>query len=251
MGQGIRALCKKDWAVRVVFGGEEVYSSSAKFFPNYLNCERVECPFLWRDIVPRQYVCSLVHFAWHMHRLQWAQIILSPNKKVIRQRAESLRGNPGDLCMTPRSCCMSVLAHGVPECPSWRIDRPDTLLAFLGSWSAGQTSLWAEGRFALAQRSPTLVGSVCRDNIPTTGQGWYTGQSHRYAVASVMPSRGWNPLLQPELDELHVKQTMLKYHKAQHSLESFERTGGTFLYGGRVVLNCRGSLRWESCSYSR
>ncbi len=34
MDQGIRALCKKDWAVRVIFGGEEVYSSSAKDFPN-------------------------------------------------------------------------------------------------------------------------------------------------------------------------------------------------------------------------
>ncbi len=36
VSQGIRALCKKDWAVRVVFGGEEAYSSSAKDFPNFL-----------------------------------------------------------------------------------------------------------------------------------------------------------------------------------------------------------------------
>ncbi len=46
VGQGIRALCKKDWAVRFVFGGEVVYSSSAKDFPNSLNRERVERPFL-------------------------------------------------------------------------------------------------------------------------------------------------------------------------------------------------------------
>ncbi len=46
MGQGIRALCEKDWAVRVVFGGEKVYLSSAKDFPNFLNRERVERLFL-------------------------------------------------------------------------------------------------------------------------------------------------------------------------------------------------------------
>ncbi len=91
VGQGIRALCKKDWAVRVVFGGKEVYSSSAKDFPNFLNHEWVERPFLWRDIVPWQHVCSLVYFAWHMSRLQWAQIVQSPHKQVIRQRGESLR----------------------------------------------------------------------------------------------------------------------------------------------------------------
>ncbi len=59
MGQGIRTLYKKDWAVRVVFGGEDVYSSFAKDFPNSLNREQVERPFLWRDVVPRQHVCSL------------------------------------------------------------------------------------------------------------------------------------------------------------------------------------------------
>ncbi len=28
--------------------------------------------------------------------------------------------------MTPRTCCLSVLAHGVPVCPAGRIDRPDS-----------------------------------------------------------------------------------------------------------------------------
>ncbi len=73
-------------------------------------------------------------------------------------------------------------------------------------------------------------------------------------VASVMPGREWNPLLQPELDGSHVKQTQLKYrrsrcHKTQHSLKSFERTGGTFLEGGRVALNCHGSLLDDSCCH--
>ncbi len=43
------------------------------------------------------------------------------------------RGRPGDLCMTPRTYCMSILAHGVTECPAGRIDRPGTPLAFPGS----------------------------------------------------------------------------------------------------------------------
>ncbi len=41
-------------------------------------------------------------------------------------RVASRRGCPGDLCMTPRTCCLSVLAHGVPVCPAGRIDRPDS-----------------------------------------------------------------------------------------------------------------------------
>ncbi len=60
--------------------------------------------------------------------------------------------------------------------------------------------------------------------------------------------RGWNPLLQPEMDmNGHVKQTQPKYrqsrcHKAQHSLESIERLGGPFLGGSRVAQNFHGSL---------
>ncbi len=91
VGQGIRAPYKEDWAVRVVIEGEEVYSSLAKDFTNFLNRELVKHPFLRRDIVPRQHVCSLVYFARHMCRLQRAQIVLGPHKKVVRQRAESLR----------------------------------------------------------------------------------------------------------------------------------------------------------------
>ncbi len=71
--------------------GEKVYLSSAKDFPDFLNRERVEHPFLWGDIVSWQHVCSLVHFSRHMRRPQWAQICLSPDKKVIRQHAEALR----------------------------------------------------------------------------------------------------------------------------------------------------------------
>ncbi len=48
-------------------------------------------------------------------------------------RGASRRGRAGDLCMTPRSCCLSVPAHGVPLCPAGRINRHGTLPASLGS----------------------------------------------------------------------------------------------------------------------
>ncbi len=90
-GPGHPCSLKKRLGSESCLRSKEVYSSSAKDFPNSLNRERVECPFLWRAIVPRQQVCSLVHFSRHMRCLQWAQMFLSPHKKVVRQRAESLR----------------------------------------------------------------------------------------------------------------------------------------------------------------
>ncbi len=139
MGQGIRALCKKDWAVRVVSGGEEVYSSSAKDFPNSLNRERVERPFLWRKIVSAPWF-----------------ILPGTCKPFSERRVASRPGRPGDLAMTPQTCCLSVLAHGVPECPAGRIYRPDTLLAFLGSWCADPTPLRTTGRRSVCPRTAAL-----------------------------------------------------------------------------------------------
>ncbi len=68
-------------------------------------------------------------------------------------RVASRRGRPGDLCMTPRICCLSVLARGFPECLAGRIDRPDTLLALLGSWCAGPTPLRTIGRRLVCPRT--------------------------------------------------------------------------------------------------
>ncbi len=138
MGHCICAPCNKDWAVRVVFAGEEVYSSLAKVFPNFLNRELVKHPFLWRD-VPRQHACSLVQFAQHMHCLQRVQIVLCPHKRVVHQHAESLWDETALVFYVwyHRRACLSVLAHGVPVCPVGWIDRPDILLAFLSSWCAG------------------------------------------------------------------------------------------------------------------
>ncbi len=70
VGQGIRSLCKKDWAAWAVFGGKEVYSSSAKDFPNYLNHERVESPFLWRD--SSSTCLTGTYIAFSERRLFWA-----------------------------------------------------------------------------------------------------------------------------------------------------------------------------------
>ncbi len=117
-------------------------------------------------------------------------------------RVSSRRGCPGDLCMTPRTCCLSVLAHGVPVCPKGRIDSFSDQRLKVG---------WPP-----AQRSPTLVESLCRDNIlctvskitPCFSQKRSLQRtqvpSHCNAVASVTPSRRWNSLLQPELDRSHV-----------------------------------------------
>ncbi len=93
------------------------------------------------------------------------------------------------------------------------------------SWQPSFCAPCLESRLALARRGPS--------NRP--------GLIHR----PESPLRRWNLLLQPELDGSHVKQTQLKYrrsrcHMSPHFLESFEQTGGTFLEGGRVVLNCCG-----------
>ncbi len=117
-----------------------------------------------------------------------------------------------DLCMTPQTCCLSVLTHGVPLCLAGRIDS---------SWCAGPTRTkdrrsvclrtalskhcwkrlsWQPSFCAPCLRSCLALIMPCF-SLPT-GQGWYTGLSHCYAVASVTP---WNPLLQLELDGAHAK----------------------------------------------
>ncbi len=135
MGQGICALCEKYWAVRVVFGGKEVYSTSAKDFPNFLNRERLECP------IPLRRRCSLstslilgsscpAHVSPSVSA-DWSEPTQEGHSPACR--VASRRGRPGDLGITPRTCCLSVLAHGVPVCPAGRIDWHGTLLAFLDS----------------------------------------------------------------------------------------------------------------------
>ncbi len=63
-------------------------------------------------------------------------------------RVTSRWGCPGELCMTPRTCCLSILAHGVPIWPVGRIDRPDILLAFIGSKY--------QSRLQLGQNEPVI-----------------------------------------------------------------------------------------------
>ncbi len=181
-------------------------------------------------------------------------------------RVASRRGHPGDLCMKPRTCCLNVLAHGVPVCLAGRIDRPGTLLAFLGSWSptpprtkdrrsvclctvlpnpcwkrlSWQPSFCApclRSRLALARGGPYIV------------QGWYTGPSHHYAVCPWRQAvNGTLCFCQNWMGRMWGRMWS-RCHNAQQFMESFARTGGPFLEGSRVALNCHRSLRWNSCCH--
>ncbi len=249
---------------------------------DFLNRE-LERPFLWGEVVPLQHVCSLVHFARHMRYLQWAQIGLSPHKKVIRQPAEALRDEACDLCITPRTCCLSVLAHGVPLCPAGRIDRHGTLLAFLGSWCAGPTPLRTKDQRSVCLHTvlpnpcwkhlswqPSFCAQ-CLGSLLILARGDLSKKIYPYfSQRRPLPGppglihRPKLPLLggvhdaKPWMEPTALARTgwvtceALKYwrsccHKAQHFLESFEWTGGHFLEGSRVALNRSGSLRWDSC----
>ncbi len=109
------------------------------------------------------------------------------------------------------------------------------------NWQAQQTAsiskklMWkplstfepmAKGRFAFAQRPPTCVGGVCRDNFPGVdqphvhallhppwvlpgGQGCYTGLIHPDMQASVTPCVVWNLWFQPALKGAHAEQAQL------------------------------------------
>ncbi len=56
-------------------------------------------------------------------------------------------------------------------------------------------------------------------------------------------------LLASQMKQIQPSTGECRSHKAQHLLESFERTGGAFLEGSRVVLNLHGSLRWDGCCH--
>ncbi len=164
MDQGIYALCEKDWVVRVVFRGKEVYSSSAKDFPICLNREWVDRPFLWGDVVPWQHVCSLVHFDQHMHRLHWAQIGLSPHKKVVRQRTVSLRD----------------------EAALVIYDTTDLLSEHTSTWCPRMSSRknWQAWHTACISRQ-----LMCRPDSSS-------GQRHSEGTAHSLPSHSAQPLLE-------------------------------------------------------
>ncbi len=106
MGQGIRALCEKDWAVRVVFGGEEVYSSPATDFKNCMNRERINFPeetLFFDNMSAPWFILPGTCVAFSADCSEPTQEGRSPACRVA-----SRRGRPGDLCMTPRTCCLCV-----------------------------------------------------------------------------------------------------------------------------------------------
>ncbi len=167
----------------------------------------------------------------------------------------SRRGRPGDLCMTPQTCCLSILAHGVPECLAGRIDRPDTLLAFLGSWCAGPTPLRTKGRWSVCPRiappQPLLEASVATTFLlftvsritPRFSQKGSLQRARADTQVWVTVTR-WRPWRQAGDGTLCFSQNWMG---RMWSRPSWSTQGGTFLEGGRVALNCRGSLRWDSC----
>ncbi len=135
MGQGTRAPSKKDWVVRVVFGGEEVYSRSAKDFPKFSEPRAGGA-----SILPKRHcsltTCQLLGSFCPAHASPSVSADCSESTQEGCSpacRVALRRGRPSDLCMTLRTCYLSVLAHDVSECTAGRIDRADTLLAFLGS----------------------------------------------------------------------------------------------------------------------
>ncbi len=149
-------------------------------------------------------------------------------------RVASRRGRPGDLCMSPRTCCLNVLAHGVPECLAGRIDRPDTLRAFPGSWCAGLTPL-REHRPKVGLPSHSAPQPLLETSVVTTfllcavsritprfsqKGSLQRARADTQVWVTVTRWRPWsqaadgNPLLQPELDGPHVKQTQLKYRQS-------------------------------------
>ncbi len=168
--------------------------------------------------------------AFSERKLFWAHTRMSFNS-MQSWSMESLRDEAAlVIYLTPRTCCLSVLAHGVRVCPAGRVDRPDTLLAFLGSLCAGPIPLRTIDRRSVCPRTalpnpwwkrlswqpsfcaPCLESCLAlARGFPPTGQGWYTDPSHHYAVVSVTPSHGCNSLFQPELDGSHMKQTQPKY----------------------------------------
>ncbi len=144
--------------------------------------------------------CHIVPFAWEedslfldMRCLQWAQIEPTQEGRSPACRVASRWGRPGYLCMTPQTCCLSVLAH---VCPAGRIDRPGTLLAFLGSWCACPTPSLTKDRRSVCPRTtlpnpcwkrlswqPSFCAPCVRSrpaSVSPMGQGWNTGMSHLF-----------------------------------------------------------------------
>ncbi len=170
--------------------------------------------------------------AFSERKLFWAHTRMSFNS-MQSWSMESLRDEAAlVIYLIPRTCCPSVLAHGVRVCPAGRVDRPDTLLAFLGSLCAGPIPLQTIDRRSVCPRTalpnpywkrlswqPSFC-APCLESCLALARG---GSSNRPGLihrpesllrgASVTPSHGCNSLFQPELDGLHMKQTQPKYRR--------------------------------------
>ncbi len=103
-------------------------------------------------------------------------------------------------CMTPRTCCLSTPAHGVPVCPAGRIDRPDTLAEFLDSWCAGPTPFRTKDRRSVCTR--TALPNHCWKRLPSQPSFSAPCLGSRLALAIRSPSNGMAPQWRPFEPEL-------------------------------------------------
>ncbi len=151
------------------------------------------------------FILTGICIAFIERRLVWAHTRRS--FASVQRRFET---RPPWWFLTPRTCCLSILAHGVPVCPAGRIDRHDTLLAFLGSWCAGPTPLRAKDT-ARAQRTvcprtahnpcwkrlswqPSFYAPCLRSHLALARGGPFNGPGLIHRPES--PLHGWNPLIQ-------------------------------------------------------
>ncbi len=81
----------------------------------------------------------------------WAEPI--PGGALPGWRGASRSVLPGDLCRKPQTCCPSGPEHGVPSGLAGRTDRPDTLLAFPGSWCEALPLLSTNGWKSVCHRT--------------------------------------------------------------------------------------------------
>ncbi len=131
----------------------------------------------------------------------------------------------GDFYKIPLPCCLNRLARGVPSGPVRRSEGLNILPSSRGSWCVADLLHPTRSRRLVCPRtqsSPTSVGCICQDNLPSEnhayshalleplwvfprGQSCDTGLAHPDAKASMTPRMGQNLWFQPVLHGSHVE----------------------------------------------
>ncbi len=148
-----------------------------------------------------------------MHCLQWAQIVLNHTRRSFASVLSRYESRPPWWFMYDTT---ELLSERISTW--WRIDRSDTLLAFIGSWFAAPTPLRTTGRMWVCPR--TALPISCWKHL--SWQPFFCAPclGSRLALAKRGPSKGPGLIHRPEsllrgesshpeLDGSHVKQTQL------------------------------------------